>query len=265
MYAITEQRQKAAGKEANEGGLMDVSRLTVSDLFGRFLLKGSNGGAFSGYYRSLEAMRPLLESNDWQSSVSGYYVNVAGDFDAVRLSYFTPLPDQPRQAMERFAAKRRLERAEVPEPPHEKEISQNYGGEEIRFRKYLSTCTLVGLDIMEADLLHARRLFATFRWQVMRARRPYRPHFLSTFQQQSAFYRSLRPYEQDQFWRDLEHWPNPPQVDWAHLFVNMVLGCDWNHPSTWRSFLTPQSPMPIHEINRIVSGQGFQIPDNWRP
>ena len=47
--------------------------------------------------------------------------------------------------------------------------SAGYGGEELRFRRFLFTYTLIGLEIMETDLLHARRLFATFRWQVMRA------------------------------------------------------------------------------------------------
>jgi len=59
----------------------------------------------------------------------------------------------------------------------------------------------------------------------MRARQSYKPHFLRTFENQSPFYNSLSPTEKDQFWHDLVHWPNPLEVDWAHFFVNMVLGC----------------------------------------
>lgn len=244
--------------------MIDLDHLTETDLFGRFLLKTPGGDRFSGYYRSLDAIRPLLYSEDWLGSVTGFYINVAGEFNSVRLSYFAPSPDLPQMAVDRFASDRQLE-VEIPEPPHHIKISREYGGEELRFRRFLSMYAPIGLEIMETDLLHARCLFATFRWQVMRAREPYRPHFSETFESQSAFYNSLRIEEQDQFWRGLVHWPNPPQVDWAHLFVNMVLGCDWNGPQLWPLFLCPQPPLPIQEINKVVAELGFQIPAGWHP
>lgn len=244
--------------------MIDLSRLTESDLFGRFLLKTPGGDKFSGYYRSLDAIRPLLDSEDWLGSVTGFYINVAGGFDSVRLSYFTSSPDLPRTAVVRFACDRQLE-VEVPEPPCHIKISREYGGEELRFRRFLSTYAPIGLEIMESNLLHARCLFATFRWQVMRARKPYPRHFLKTFESQSRFYNSLGSENQRQFWRDLAHWPNPPQVDWAHLFVNMVLACDWIRGQAWRSFLSRRPPLSIGEINQRLAELGFQIPDHWHP
>jgi hypothetical protein len=99
----------------------------------------------------------------------------------------------------------------------------------------------------------------------MRARQPYRPHFTTTFENLSSFYNSLLEEQQEQFWQDLAHWPNPPQVDWAHLFVNMVLGCDWIGPDIWPKFLTRQPPLPIQEINTKIRELGFEIPLNWHP
>jgi hypothetical protein len=244
--------------------MIDLSHLTEADLFGRFLLKVPGGDKFTGYYCSLDALRPLLYSESWLDSVSGFYINVAGGFDTVRLSYFAPSADLPRTAIGNFASQCQLE-VEILESPHYVRIARKYGGEELRFRRFLSTYTPVGLEIMEADLLHARCLFATFRWQVMRARESYRPHFLRTFESQSAFYNSLAREEQDQFWRDLAHWPNPPQVDWAHMFVNMVLACDWIRPQDWRGFQRAQPPLPIPKINKKVAPLDFQIPDEWRP
>ena len=252
------------GSERGVEEMIDLSHLTETDLFGRFILKIPGRDRFSGYYRSLDAIRSLIYSEDWLGSVTGFYINVAGNYDSVRLSYFTSSPDLPQMTVERFANEFQLE-VEVAELPHHVEISRQYGNEEIRFRRFLSTYTPIGLEIMEADLLHARCLFATFRWQVMRARKPYRPHFLRTFESQSAFYNSLGMEEQDKFWRDLAHWPNPPRVDWAHLFVNMVLGCDWNSPQVWPMFLSPQPPLPIPEINEIVAELSFQVPDEWQP
>jgi len=244
---------------------MNLSRLKETDLFGRFFLGAPGSSKFDGYYRSIDAIRSLVASNEWFQSVTGYYINVAGDFNAVRLSYFTSSPDQTKAVVNRFVAEHGLENTQNPEAAHPDKVSAQYGGEELRFRRFLSTYTLIGLEIMKADLLNARCLFATFRWQVMRSRSPYKPHFLSTFETQSPTYNSLSPEEKDQFWLDLAHWPNPPQVDWAHFFVNMVLGCDWIPPQTWETFLKPQPALDIKKINELVRDQGFQIPDGWHP
>ena len=76
------------------GMIPDLTQLRETDLFGRFYLKKPNGGRFQGYYESLNGMRPFLRSKEWLQSVTGYYVNVAGKQDAVRLSYWTTL-DRP--------------------------------------------------------------------------------------------------------------------------------------------------------------------------
>lgn len=242
---------------------VELGKLSETDLFGRFYLKVPGRGKFDGYYASLDAVRPLVSSEQWQSNVTGYYINVADEkFDAVRLSYFTPTPKPVQDVVASFVTKHELQHSQPPELPCACMVSRNYGGEELRFRRFLATYTLIGLEIMQADLLNARCLFATFRWQVMLAGRPYKPHFLKTFESQSPFYRSLLELEKDQFWNDLAYWPNPLQVDWAHLFVNMVLGCDWQDfcPSPRQRL-----PLPVAEINKKLSEQGFCIPDNWQP
>lgn len=244
---------------------MNLSLIKETDLFGRFFLKAPDGGRFSGYYCSVNAIRPLVGSKEWLKYVTGFYINVTGDYDAVRLSYFTTYSDQTIEVVNHFVAKHKLINIQNPEIPHQEKISESYGGEELRFRRFLLTYTLIGLDIMQADLLNARCLFATFRWQVMRARKPYKPHFERTFEKHSTCYNSLLSAEKDLFWRDLDHWPNPPKVDWAHFFVNMVLGCDWNEKETWKIFLSPREPLSIQEINRLIREQDFKIPQNWSP
>lgn len=239
---------------------MSLNRITETDLFGRFFLNASDRGPFNGYYDSLNAIRPLLKSDEWIKNVTGFYINVDGNYDAIRLSYFTASPDQTKKVVNHFVAEHRLKSIKDPEAPSSTRVSEEYGGEELRFRRFLSTYTLIGLDIMEADLQNTRCLFATFRWQIMRARRPYKPHFLRIFKTQSPFYNSLSESEKNQFWSDLSHWPNPPQVDWAHFFVNMVLGCDWVN-DVWKTFLSPQPALSIREINELVRDQGFQIPE----
>jgi hypothetical protein len=240
---------------------VDLSQLAETDLFGRFYLRKPAAGRFDGYYASLNALRPLLASRQWQGSVTGFYINVAGDFDAVRLSYFTSAAAGVQNIVEFFVAQHGLETVQEAESPITTKVSEGYGGEELRFRRFLAAYTQIGLEIMEGDLLNARCLFAAFRWQVMPARKSYKPHFVPTFKRNSPFYLSLSETDQDQFWSDISHWPNPPQVDWAHLFVNMVLGCDW----IGSHFLTPQPPLSIEQINERVKEQNFAIPADWHP
>lgn len=243
---------------------MDLSRLKESDQFGRFYLKIPGNERYGNYFRSIDALRLFLEGRDWQRAVTGYYLNVAGDRDAVRLSYFSDDPDKAFAAIDGLYEEGRIVEAERPQLPFKASVACIYGNEELRFRKFLYTYTLIGLDIMKADLLNARCLMATFRWQVMLGRLPARPHFENTFSAGSASYNALSGAEKEQFWNDLGHWPNPPQVDWAHMMVNMILPGDWNHKGMWEHFLVPAQPKTVEEINEYLQDWDFRIPKGWR-
>ncbi|MDX1434731.1 MAG: GNAT family N-acetyltransferase, partial [Gammaproteobacteria bacterium] len=135
--------------------------------------------------------------------------------------------------------------------------------EEQRFRRFLAGFAPVALDLVLADRVHARRLVATMRWQVTRPRGSLRAHLEPACLAGSARYRCLAPAARTRFWRDLAHWPNPPQVDWAHMLVNMVLGFDWPPAE----FLTPAPALDVEAINaRLAACPGtLAIPADWRP
>lgn len=241
---------------------MDLSRLQESDLFGRFYLKLPGTTQFDNYFQSIDALRSLLSSREWGDAVTGYYINVAGNMDSVRLSYFTSDAARVNSCVNSFCTNNNIQ-SQNPELPHTSRISEGYGGEELRFRRYLYIYTLIGLDIIGEDLPNARRLMATFRLGVMLSRQPYKPHFQATFEEQSPAYNSLSAEQKEQFWLDLSNWPNPPQVDWAHMMVNMVLPGDF--VTNWNYFLTPRLALNLDEINRCIQGLGFRIPSNWHP
>jgi hypothetical protein len=244
------------------GENMYLDNLSESDLFGVILLKLPEEENLKGYYRALFSAEPLLRSSAWIESVTGYYLNV-GDGDSLRISYFTSKKNNPAQLIDKFIGQNMLEYGQKPKPPGTMNVSLNYGGEELRFRRFLSTYAPIGLDIMVSDLLHAQCLFATFRFQVMLSRKAYRPHFEATFLKKSNFYQSLSSKDKEQFWSDMSYWPNPPQVDWAHMFVNMVLGRDW--PGLFS--IGPRTELTYEEINNILreARMDFQIPLNWDP
>jgi len=239
----------------------NFDRLKENDICEQVFIKKPNRGRFLGYYNSLDAFRPLLSMQEWEKLVTGYYINVGGDFDAVRVSYFTNDKKNTIKLIKQFVKDNNLEIINWSHADQPGKISGSYGGEEMRFRGFLSTYTQIGLEIMNADLLNARCLLVTFRWQVMVTKMPYKPHFKRTFEQQSPFYNSLSTEENAQFWMDMANWPNPPQFGWAHFLINMVLGCDW----PWESIIRPQPALTYIQINENIREQGFQIPEDWEP
>ena len=243
----------------------DLSRISAEDLFGRFYLKVPGNKKFENYYRSIDTIKPFLYSEEWLNTVNGYYINIAGNFDAVRLSYFTSEPERVLRAISGLKQRTGIIESQQAEAARKANVSELYGGEELRFRRFLCLYTLIGLDIMAADLVNARCLMAVFRWQVMLPRKPVRPYFENIFQCQSHFYNLLSTESKKQFWLDLSNWPNPLQVDWAHMMVNMVLPGDWNKNGWWKEFLEQKPSKTIAEVNDELENIGldFHIPSNW--
>ncbi len=234
------------------------------DLFGRFFLRCAGAASLPTYYRSVDAIRPLLCGQQWNAAVSGWYLNICQGF-AARLSYFTTIPQAVIQVVGDFLAATggTVSEQRPPELPKPEKIAAAYGGEELRFRRFLSSYSPIGLDLMQADLLHARCLCITLRCQLFPERKPYRPHLEPAMLRESPTYPAFSLRQRDQFWADFQHWPNPPQVEWAHMFVNMVLGFDLNR---WFRNPPPRA-RTLAEINQLLAGvgAGFQVPKGWQP
>lgn len=251
---------------------MKIKSISKNDLFGRFYIKKPNGEKWDVYYKTIDALRSLFQDHEFNKIINGFYLNICGgDFDSVRVSYFVDSAnsDNAMSKFEKFIQKNELIEIKSKESPKRTILASAYGGEEYeeRFRNFLILETQIGLDLIKNNLLNARILFATYRWQVRRASLSFKQHFWLTFVRDSPTYNSLPDDKKKQFFKDLEEWPNPPQVDWAHFMVNFVLGCDWTNVFRNLNYLSPGNPMSILEINEIIqdAGLGFQIPLDWKP
>jgi hypothetical protein len=244
---------------------MTPNRIKETDLFGRFYIRAPDGGRVAGYYSSLNALRPLLDSGEWKESVTGYYLNVAGDLDAVRLSYFTTSPDQTRQIVEGFVADHGLEYIRSPSVPVLKRISGRYGGEELRFRKFLATYTQIGLDLLDYDITYARRLVAEYRLSYSPQRLSCRPLFEPALIKHSPYYNSLESQAKSQLWQDFNYWH--PGGDWLHMMVNMLLPGDWLYIPEFKPFFLGDNRPPITPDQRqaMLAVFNLDIPPDWRP
>lgn len=238
--------------------------ISKSDLFGVFYVKKPDGTKWDSYYKTIDTLRPLFNEEEFTEVVKGFYLNICGSFDSVRISYFVSEENAQRAVnkFRRFFSENHIVEIGETECPQEKLVAKAYGGidYEERFRNFLVLETKIGLDLMKEDLLRARILLAIYRWQIRKASLPVREHFEPAFRKYSSTYNSLSEKEKDQFFADLAEWPNPPQVDWAHMMVNFVLGCDWNLVFSDPNYLTPGKPLSVPEINALIKNLGFQIP-----
>lgn len=248
---------------------MAWKRIPLDDLFGIFFVRKPDGMRLDSYYKTLDALRPLFKNEEIQEVIDGFYLNICGNFDSVRISYFVNQKHSEKaiSLFRKFFRNNGILEIENSKHPRKKIVAESYGGEEYeeRFRTFLVLETQIGLELMEGNLLHARILLATYRWQIRKASLPLRKHFESTFRKYSPTFNAFSNEEKEQFFADLGEWPNPPQVDWGHLMVNLVLPGDWLQVFSDPHYLTPGRPLSIPQINRKVKELGFQIPLNWKP
>ena len=71
--------------------------VSVKDHLDTILVTDGANTRFDSYYSTLDSLRPLFQSSEWQSQTTGWYLNVGdNDFTAVRISYFCPDGNDPR-------------------------------------------------------------------------------------------------------------------------------------------------------------------------
>lgn len=243
---------------------MGVQNISKEDLFGIFYVRKANGAKWDSYFKTINALRALFQDKAFADIVSGLYLNVSGDFDSVRISYFVSEAKSTEavSVFQKYFGDNEMTEIRNPDLPRKTIVAAKYGGKELeeRFRYFLNLETLIGLELTKADLPHSRMLFATYCWQVRKASLPVREHFEPTFAKYSSTYASLADKEKEQFFRDME------RLDWAHMMVNFVLGIDWYDQNTG-GFVVGGMPLSIEEINMILkrAGLGFQIPLDWKP
>lgn len=204
------------------------------------------------YYKTTGSLTPFLRSDSWRTATTGFYVN--SDGFSFRLSYFTSDSSSAATLLEEQRERGRFrEPRESRSHPHVR-FENDYGGSELPFRRYLCSYSSIGLDLLESDPTHSKRLFATFRGQVLPAGGDPRSHFESSFIRLSPAYQSLSPDERDAFW-DAFAFFQPGCTRWAHMFVNMILGFD----------CAVQSALSLDEINAGLRARdvGFDVPGDW--
>jgi len=236
--------------------VLTVKNIPKQDLFGIFFIRKSGVTEWDSYYNTIAALRPLFNYEELIKIVSGFYLNHIDK--SARISYFVSEANSEKATFmfRDFFKKNGISEIQF-QPPSQAVVAAKYGGEELeeRFRYFLTLETQIGLELMKADLLHGRILFATYCLQIRKASLPVRQHFEPTFVKYSPTYVSLSKDEREQFLSDLQ-----TRLSWTHMMVNFVLGCDFQVPIDGR-------PHSIPEINEVLkrNDMGFQIPLGWKP
>ncbi len=80
---------------------MKLSRVTLDDLLGAFWVRSGVAVRWDSYYGTIDALRPLFMSSEFNEVISGFYINVAGGCDAARIKYFVS-PENVEEGVELF-------------------------------------------------------------------------------------------------------------------------------------------------------------------
>ena len=233
---------------------MDWKKVSKDDLRGQFFVWASGTKGLVGYYETIDRLRPLFKKLQSLQHISGYYVNhicddTTNNIDTVRFSYFVLSESIPvATEVETFLRENKLNEVYTRKNPCLDNIPLDY-------RQFLALETQIGLEIMEADLLNAQSLLATYRWQVYRDHLDRRPHFEPTFERDSITYRSLSPEDRDFLWSNLRNY------EYAHHLVNLVPGFD----ERVYSFGEPYSIQRINEEVLKQFSAPFRIYEDWKP
>lgn len=215
---------------------MDWKSVQESDLVGISHIESEGQGTLTSYYQTLDCLRPLFNSQEFQQLVSGYYLNriwgnTSGGKDTVRIKYFVPKPaaKAAEEIIKKFIKDSGLSEVE-PTTPRVEKVAQGNGGEkhELSFRRFLTLETCIGFELTEAktNREEIRFLMKKFRQQNPRGLRgPGKNKAVasileSDLERHSKTFRSLKPNHKSFFWSGLSkhNW------DWSHFFVNLVYG-----------------------------------------
>ena len=250
---------------------MVLSRVSLDDFLGIFFVRKGDTVKWDSYYGTIDSLRPMFEKEEFNDVISGFYLNVVGNNDAVRISYFVAPEnvDMGVKLFKSFFEENGIQEIKGDEYPRETLIASAYGGPEYEqdFRTFLSLQNVIGLELLKNKSLYAKRLFATYRWQVRKAVFSIDAHFKYGLETHSPTFGDFSKEERTKFLELLGNWPNPPQVDWAHMMVNLVLGCDWIDLFGLLNYITPGRPTTIREINMHLdrANHNFRIPLDWTP
>lgn len=233
-------------------------QISDKDLFGRVVIGFADAKTYQDYYGALEIFIPFLRSLSIYDLTTGFYINSA--HKQIRISYFCDITNIGNLKDAIISLLRNTSIVFISEelPKENVYIAEAYGGREfeLQFRRYLSMQSRIGIDLIEHDSSTIKKMAAKYRWQVFPVQGSKREYFEEYFRRYSASYNSLNESQKSQFWYDISLWPNPPQVDWAHMFINLILGFD---AGAHRFANWPFKPLSIDEINAEISVTGLVI------
>jgi len=264
-----------------------MNNLTTDSPFGVIFLRFSDlkGLDVNRYFDCLRAVKPLLESSDFTDSTPGFYINYITNSEggnSVRLTYFTENEAKTKNAIEDFLnanSKIVLFSSHDSKESQKGNIAEGYGGENLRFRRFLNTYTQIGLDLLDYDILYSRRLVAEYRLTYSTQKISPKPLFEPAFNKHSKFFCQLDSFDIEQLWKDLNFW-HPIKIsgyvaDWTHFLVNMLLPSDWIYLRYIQTgelvfkdlFLKPDPRPPIkgEERKSLLKYFDLNIPHDWKP
>ena len=198
-----------------------------------FVFQRSPIRGYDDYFAVMDAVRPMLDQNDFKVCTIGFYINADTVFDNVitlRLNYFSVNVPETIRIVEQFVRQSsRLTVVKCEHPNVNTPCGEYNNGSilsELKFKNFLNAHTRIILEMMENfGKENTRNLVEQYRYKDLpREIRP-EPVLHDAFIRHSPSYRQLVDSGLARtFWDDLvriHHW-NPPNDVGLHFMVNML-------------------------------------------
>lgn len=184
-----------------------------------FLEIPANGSINDQYFKSVLDLSKKTKSDEFRKHLTGFYLSKYNK--NIRFSFFINGANRV-EFIKQFFLKNDFKIVnDIPKPKFETFSSYcNMEKGNLNFRRYLQLITNVGLDLLEYDILYARKVVAKYRLEIVPQNKNIEKYFDRVLQK-SQYYLSLSQQLKSELLSGLSFWIDDYN-DWAHMFVVML-------------------------------------------
>jgi len=204
------------------------------------------------YFEGISRLSSLLYSDALHDHLNGFHLSLWIE-DGIRFTFFVNdgldgedfLEDQ----FQNLNFERYLPRDDEPPTPERYTQYLTKGKTYIQFRRFLQLITNIGLESINWDQAQSRKLAAEYRLDIGPSGQSAKPHFQGWYNNLS-YYNSLTSDLKEELLEGLDFWFTST-MDWAHMFVTMVLPGDIVNLQENSAWFNPRKPIPQWKRDRF--------------
>jgi hypothetical protein len=210
------------------------------------------------YFEGISKLAEFLCSDELHKHINGFHLSLWLEF-GIRFTFFTNVDldseDYLQEQFEKLSFERYLEKVEESPRTEQYEVYCNKGKSYLDFRRYLQLMTNIGLLLLEKDIADTRYMAARYRLEIGPTRVSAKPFFEEWFKDLDYF-KIMDVTIKEELLDGFDFWFTD-RMDWAHMFITMILPGDIVNEDSYEDLFVPRRPIPADhrkEIFKVITG-----------